>query len=174
MTASRTDRAPLLLEHLRGRLRGAALAPGDERYDTARRAWNINAEHRPALVVLAEDAADIRTAVRFARREGLCVGVLATGHGTGVPCDGLLFNTSRMRTVRVDPGARIARVDAGAVWEDVIGAAAAHGLAGLPGSSARSASSDTPSEAASGGWAGDMGWPRIPSPAPRSSRPTAS
>ena len=64
--------------------------------------------------------------------------MLATGHGTGTPCDGgLLVNTSRMRIVRVDPVARTARVDAGAVWEDVIDAAAAHGIAGLPGSSAK-------------------------------------
>ena len=136
MTASHIDLVPRELERLRARLRGAALAPGDEGYDTARRAWNLNAVHRPALVVLAEDASDVRAAVRYARREGLGVGVLATGHGTGVPCDGLLVNTCRMRTVRVDPVARTARVDAGAVWKHVIDAAAVHGLAGLPGSSA--------------------------------------
>ena len=136
MTASRTDRAPRELERLQSRLRGTALTPGDKGYDIARRAWNLNAVHRPALVVLAEDASDIRLAVRYARREGLGVGMLATGHGTGVPGDGLLVNTSRMRAVRVDPVTRIARVDAGALWTDVIDAAAAHGLAGLPGSSA--------------------------------------
>lgn len=136
MTASRTDRAPQELERLRAGLRGAALTPEDDGYDTARRAWNLNADHRPALVVLAEDASDIRAAVRYARREGLGIGVLATGHGTGVQCDGLLVNTSRMRAVRVNPVARTATVAAGAVWKDVIDAAAAHGLAGLPGSSA--------------------------------------
>ena len=136
MTASRTDRAPRELERLQSRLRGTALTPGDKGYDIARRAWNLNAVHRPALVVLAEDASDIRLAVRYARREGLGVGMLATGHGTGVPGDGLLVNTSRMRAVRVDPVTRVARVDAGALWTDVIDAAAVHGLAGLPGSSA--------------------------------------
>ena len=76
------------------------------------------------------------TRSRSRRTAGLGVGVLATGHGTGTPCDGgLLINTSRMRGVRVDPAARVARVEAGAVWEDVVEAAAAHGLAGLPGSS---------------------------------------
>ena len=102
----------------------------------ARQAWNLKAEHRPALVVLAEDASDIRNAVRFAQTSGLGVGVLATGHGTGQPCNGgLLINTSRMRGVRVDPSARVARVEAGAIWEDVVEAAATHGLVGLPGSS---------------------------------------
>jgi FAD/FMN-containing dehydrogenase len=60
---------------------------------------------------------------------------MATGHGTGVPNrDGMLINTSRMRGVRVDPITRAARVEAGAIWDDVV-RAAAHGLAGLPGSS---------------------------------------
>jgi hypothetical protein len=64
------------------------------------------------------------------------VGVMATGHGVGAPCDGgVLVNTSRMRGVRVDPVARTARVEAGALWADVIPEATAHGLAGLVGSS---------------------------------------
>ena len=137
MTATITNRIkPELLQNLRVRLRGTAVVPGDDGYDAARRAWNLNAVHRPALVVLAQDAGDIAAAVRFARTAGLGVGVLATGHGTGLPCDdGLLINTSRMRQVRVDPVARVARVAAGAIWDDVLAAAAVHGLVGLPGSS---------------------------------------
>jgi FAD/FMN-containing dehydrogenase len=112
------------------------LRPGDPGYDDARAAWNLNAQHHPAVVVTAESADDIREAVRLARSAGLGVGVLATGHGTGAPCDaGVLINTSRMRDVRVDPERRLARVGAGAVWQDVVDAAAVHGLAGLPGSS---------------------------------------
>ena len=64
--------------------------------------------------------------------------VMATGHGTAPPCDGgLLINTSRMTGVHIDPAARTARVEAGARWADVVPAAAAHGLAGLPGSSSQ-------------------------------------
>jgi len=125
-----------MLETLRPLLHGTATGPGDAGYDSARAAWNLNADHRPALVVMADDAHDIRVAVRMARQEGLGVGVLATGHGTGAPCDGgLLINTSRMGGVSVDPVGRIARVEAGAVWRDVVQAAAAHGLAALAGSS---------------------------------------
>ena len=123
------------LETLRAGLRGTALAPGEEGYEEASRAWNLNASQRPALVVLAEGASDVMTAVRFAREGGLGVGVMATGHGVGTPCDGgVLINTSRMRSVRVDPVARTARVEAGALWKDVIPEAQAHGLAGLVGS----------------------------------------
>jgi len=63
------------------------------------------------------------------------VGVMATGHGVGAPCDGgVLINTSNMRGVRVDPVARTARVEAGALWTDLIHESQPHGLAGLMGS----------------------------------------
>jgi FAD/FMN-containing dehydrogenase len=123
------------VDELRARLRGALLHPGDEGYDEARAAWNLNAHQRPALVVVAEGAADVLAAVRFARDEGLGVGVMATGHGVGTPADGgLLINTSRMRGVRIDPVLRTARVEAGVLWKDVIPKAYEHGLAGLAGS----------------------------------------
>ncbi len=75
----------------------------------------LNARQRPALVVLAEGAADVLAAVRLARDEGLGVGVMATGHGVAAPCDGgVLINTSRMKGVYVDPVTLTARVEAGA------------------------------------------------------------
>jgi hypothetical protein len=61
---------------------------------------------------------------------------MATGHGTSVPADGsLLVSTKRMSAVTVDPPARAARVEAGVRWQQVIDAAAPHGLAPLNGSS---------------------------------------
>ena len=125
-----------LVQDLRARLRGQVHAPGDEGYDAARRAWNLRAEHRPAVVALPEDSGDVQAAVRLAGDAGLGVGVLATGHGSTRPSDGaLLLNTSRLRGVKVDAATGLARVQAGAVWTDVITAAARHGLSGLPGSS---------------------------------------
>jgi len=125
-----------VLEALRGGLRGAAYAPGEEGYEEGRRAFNLNAHQHPALVVMAAGAADVIAAVRFARELGLGVGVLATGHAVAAPCDGgVLINTSRMRGVRVDPEAQTARVEAGALWRDVISEAQVFGLAGLLGSS---------------------------------------
>jgi hypothetical protein len=49
--------------------------------------------------------------------------------------DALLLKTERMRGVAIDPGVRIARVEAGVVWREVTEAAAGHGLATLSGSS---------------------------------------
>jgi FAD/FMN-containing dehydrogenase len=124
------------LDALRAGLRGAAYAPGDEGYDEARQAWNLNAHQHPALVVMAAGAADVIATVRLARELGLGVGVLATGHAVAAPCDGgVLINTSLMRGVHVDPEAQTARVEAGALWRDVIPEAQIFGLAGLSGSS---------------------------------------
>src|SRR5918998_103778 len=123
------------LEALKDALKGDAYVPSDGGYDGARAAWNLNAHQSPALVVAAEGAADVLAAVRLARDEGLGVGVMATGHGVAAPCDGgVLINTSRMRGVHVDPETRTARVEAGAKWADLVPEAAAHGLAGLQGS----------------------------------------
>ena len=124
------------LEALRAGLKGTACLRGDEGYDGARAAWNLNAHQHPALVVMAEGAADVLAAVHFAREQGVGVGVLATGHGVAAPADGgVLINTSRMKGVHVDPVTRTARVEAGVKWADVVPEAAVHGLAGLQGSS---------------------------------------
>jgi hypothetical protein len=124
------------LEELRAGLRGAAYVPEDEGYNEGRRGFNLNAHQEPALVVMSEGATDVVAAVRFARQQGLGVGVLATGHGVANPCDaGVLVNTSRMRGVSVDPASRSARVQPGALWSDVIPEAQKHGLVGLAGSS---------------------------------------
>jgi len=123
------------LETLRAGLRGTAHVPGEEGYDDASRAWNLAAHQSPALVVVAGGAADVMSAVRFAKEAGMGVAVMATGHGVGAACDGgVLINTSNMRGVRVDPVARTARVEAGTLWLDVVHEAQPHGLAGLMGS----------------------------------------
>src|SRR5262249_48098780 len=61
-----------------------------------------------------------------------------TGHSAaplGPLAGTLLVKTHAMRGVCIDPAARTARAEAGAVWADVIGPAAGYGLAGLAGSS---------------------------------------
>src|SRR5262249_22658752 len=49
--------------------------------------------------------------------------------------DTILLKTERMRGIHVDPKRWLARVEAGAVWLEVVEAAAEHGLAALAGSS---------------------------------------
>ncbi|MEZ4770827.1 MAG: FAD-binding protein [Caldilineales bacterium] len=131
-----THFAPEALEDLRKQIKGAVFAPGDSGYDGARMTWNLSVQQFPAVVVMATGAADIAAAVRFAARQGLKVGVQATGHGVIRPADGsLLINTAQMAGVQVDPAARTARVEAGVQWGAVLEKAQAHGLAPLLGSS---------------------------------------
>ncbi|ALG08651.1 FAD-binding oxidoreductase [Kibdelosporangium phytohabitans] len=109
---------------------------GDEAYDRLRASLNPAFDANPLVVAEATCAADVRTAVLWARDHGLPFAVQSTGHGTYVPSDGgLLVRTTPMAGVLIDPERRIARVGAGAVWGDVIAAAAPFGLAPVSGSS---------------------------------------
>src|SRR5919199_3245455 len=117
--------------------RGPVVVPGDDAYDAARATWAGGIEQRPAAVVEALGADDVRAAVVAAQDLGMPLAVQGTGHGTYVPADGsLLLSTRRMDGVLVDPDRRIARVGAGARWEQVIAAAAPFGLAPPSGSHA--------------------------------------
>ncbi|MBB3725691.1 FAD-binding oxidoreductase [Nonomuraea dietziae] len=122
---------------LRERVEGAVHAPGDERYEAERRPWNRLVDHRPAVVVEAAGPGDVRAALLTAREREVPFAVQSTGHGTLVPTDGgVLVKTTPMASVRVDPERRTARVGAGAIWSDVITAAAPYGLAPVSGTPA--------------------------------------
>ena len=49
-------------------LLGHAIAPGEPRYDELRAAWNLTVDQHPALIVVAESAADIAAAVQLCAR----------------------------------------------------------------------------------------------------------
>jgi FAD/FMN-containing dehydrogenase len=114
------------------------LAPGDGDWDAARQAFNLLVDQRPALIAIPQTAAEVAAVVRFARAEGLRVAPQSTGHNAG-PLgsleDAVLLKTSEMKDVELDVAARRARVQAGAVWEDVVPRASGLGLAALHGSS---------------------------------------
>ncbi|REE99722.1 FAD-binding oxidoreductase [Thermomonospora umbrina] len=112
------------------------LLPRDQDYEEARLPWRRTTEHRPGLIAEAAGPADVRAVVRAAGAHGLPLTVMATGHGAVRPCDGgLLLRTAAMNGVRVDPERRTVRVAAGALWGDVVAAAAPFGLAPVSGSS---------------------------------------
>src|SRR5580693_1976885 len=126
------------LKTLRTATTGDVFIRGDHGYDEARRAWNLTTDERPPVVVVAESAADVVRAVRFARSRGMRIAPQGTGHGSEPlePLqDAMLLRTVRMRGVRVDPDARTARAEAGALWRDVNVPAGELGLAALAGSS---------------------------------------
>jgi FAD/FMN-containing dehydrogenase len=123
---------PEVLDGLAAALRGPVLRPGDPDYDAARRIWNAMIDRRPALVVRCAGTADVCTAVAFARDHGLPLAVRGGGHniaGHAVCDDGLVIDLSGMRGVHVDPDARLACVDGGALLADVDHETQACGLA---------------------------------------------
>ncbi len=120
------------LDGLRGGLRGALCLPGDAGYDEARTIWNAMIDKRPAAVVRAVGANDVIQTVRLAAQHGLLLSVRGGGHniaGNAVCDGGLMLDLSRMGSVRVDPEARIARVEPGARLADLDKETQAFGLA---------------------------------------------
>ena len=125
-------------EALQSHIKGEVAFAGGPGYDEARNAWNLAVDQRPAVVVVAESAADVARAVCVARDRGLRIAPQGTGHGSSAlePLDGsMLLKTSRLRRVTVDPLRRVARAEAGAEWQHVTAPAGAHGLAALAGTS---------------------------------------
>lgn len=116
---------------------GRIATPTDADWDEARLAWNLAADQRPEAVAFVESADDVAKVVGFATEHGLRVAAQGTGHGAVAlaPLDEtILIKTERMRGIEIDPDARTARVEAGALVLELSEAAQAHGLSSMPGS----------------------------------------
>src|SRR3954452_22984037 len=120
------------VEPLRERVRGQVLTGEVAGYDEARTVHNGMFNKLPLAVLWAQQVADVIAGVGFAREHGLDLSVRDGGHsapGFGTNDGGLVIDMSPMRTVRVDPRNKTARVDAGATWGDFNYATHAFGLA---------------------------------------------
>lgn len=120
------------IESLRENLGGQVFVAGVPGYDEARRVWNGMIDKCPALIVRPSGVTDVRRSVDFAQEHGLPVAIKGGGHnvaGHAVTEGGLMLDLSAMRAVRVDPVARTARVQGGALWSAVDRETAAFGLA---------------------------------------------
>jgi len=130
----KTKVSAIAIEALGARLRGSLLNEGDASYDEARTIWNAMIDRRPGLIVRCAGAADVVSAVRFARDNGLLVAVRGGGHniaGSAVCDGGLMIDLSQMKSVRVDAAAQRAWVEPGATLADVDKETQAFGL-GVP------------------------------------------
>jgi FAD/FMN-containing dehydrogenase len=110
---------------------GEVLQSGDAGYEEARTVWNAMIDREPALIVRCTGAADVMTAVDFAREFDLRLAVKGGGHnvaGTALCDDGLVIDLSPMDAVRVDPDTQTARVQAGATIGDLDHETQAFGL----------------------------------------------
>jgi len=135
---TRTEGGAAKLRALGDRLSGDVVVPGDENWDAARQAWNLAVDQQPVAVVYPESAADVVAAVQLAAEHGLRVAFNAGGHNAGPidwSRDTLLLKTERMQGIEIDPDARRARVEAGALAKPLAKAAGEHGLTYLAGTS---------------------------------------
>ncbi len=120
------------IAHFNNTLRGDLITSEDPRYEKARKVWNGLIDKRPGLIVRCTGAADVITAVNFAREHDLVISVRGGGHnvaGTAVSEGGMVIDLSRMRSVRVDPERRSVRVEGGATLGDIDHETQAFGLA---------------------------------------------
>ncbi|MDP3858496.1 MAG: FAD-binding oxidoreductase [Stagnimonas sp.] len=104
------------LSALRQGLRGRLATPGSDDYEQARTVWNAMIDRKPALAARCAGAGDVMRAVRFARESDLLLAVRGGGHniaGNAVCEGGLQIDLSLMKSVRVDPARRTARVEPG-------------------------------------------------------------
>ncbi|HET8631248.1 MAG TPA: FAD-dependent oxidoreductase [Thermomicrobiales bacterium] len=129
---TRTLPAGAGLDDLVARLRGEVIRPGDPTYNDARAVWNAAIDRRPAGIVRAAGAADVRTALAFAHTRGLPLAVRGGGHhvaGLGTVDGGLVLDLGGMRAISVDRVARTAWVGAGTRLRDLDRATQVFGLA---------------------------------------------
>src|ERR1700741_5202617 len=110
-----------IVSTLQQSFRGRLIGPSDADYDAARALYNGMIDKRPRLIARCVDAADVITAVNFAREEGLPLAIRGGGHngpGFGSVDDVLVIDFSMMKSVRADPKPRPVRVDPGCTSGD--------------------------------------------------------
>jgi FAD/FMN-containing dehydrogenase len=115
---------------------GVVLTPGDEGYDERRTVWNAMVDRRPAVIARCVNTDDVVAALHFGRTNQLEIGVRCGGHsilGHAVPEGGLMIDLSLMNKVQVDPHARRAQVQGGALLGTLDREAQKYGLATTAG-----------------------------------------
>lgn len=113
-------------------IRGNVITPASPEYDATRKVYNAMIDRYPDVIVRCANVTDIRTAIEFAREHGLTVAIRGGGHngaGLGVCDHGLVIDLSLLKGVRVDPGTRTVRAEAGCTQADLNHAAGGFGLA---------------------------------------------
>jgi len=119
------------VKELSDSLQGRLLLPGQEGYDVARRVLNPTIDKHPALIVQPSGAADIMSAVTFARERELLLAVKCGGHsfsGKSTCESGMQIDLSNFRSARVDPFSRTAHIAGGSLLGELDHEAMAFGL----------------------------------------------
>lgn len=123
---------PRVLGRLSDRFLGELISPDRPSYDRHRAVWNGSIDRRPALIARCAGTSDVIRTIRAARDAGMDLAVRSGGHsfpGLSVVDDGVVLDLGLMKEVRVDPGARTARVQAGVLLGEMDHATQALGMA---------------------------------------------
>src|SRR5262245_47929237 len=115
---------------LRDGFSGEVILPDSADYDEARKVFNGIIDKRPAVIARCATTTDVVAAVNFGRDHALEVSVRGGGHsvaGLSVG-DGILIDLAGLKTIEVDPVAKIARAGGGVLWGEFDRATQEHGL----------------------------------------------
>jgi len=136
LTGDKTPLSDDSLTALRVAVRGDVLLPDAPGFAASASVWNGMITRSPALVVRPTGTADVIAALGFAREHQILLSIKGGGHniaGTAVAEHGMMLDMSRLRGVLVDPKARRALVQPGALLGDVDRETQVHGLATVLG-----------------------------------------
>jgi FAD/FMN-containing dehydrogenase len=113
-----TDLNLRALAGFRAGLMGSVLLPGDVGYRDARSIHNAMPDRHPSAIVQCESVEDVSRAILFGRDCEKEIAIRGGGHGVAgnaLTDGGIVIDLRRMQSVAVDPEARTARVDGGAL-----------------------------------------------------------
>ncbi|WP_063046618.1 FAD-binding oxidoreductase [Nocardia pseudovaccinii] len=97
-------------------LTGHIVRPGDASYTDARLGWDQLFSHYPLVIVFAQETQDVVNALTWARQHNVALRVRSGRHaleGWSNVDNGIVIDVSQLKSVQIDPGARIATVGAG-------------------------------------------------------------
>ena len=120
------------VEKFTTQLSGKVILPDDADYDETRKVYNAMINKHPGIFAMCTDVNDVVSAVNFARKNNLLVGVRGGGHnggGLGLCDDGLVIDLSGIRFIKVNPETKTVKVGGGNVWGEVDKATHPFGLA---------------------------------------------
>ena len=116
-------------KHLKQRLLGSLIQPGDNGYDKQRTPWLQVVDQLPAAIVNAANTQDVVETLRFVREMELDLAVQNTGHGIAAPCNaGILLRLSEMKATQVSATGGTATVEPGVLSGELLKAAEPYGL----------------------------------------------
>jgi len=127
-----TQAAGAQVEALKAAMAGAVVTPDELDYEQARKVWNADIDYRPAVIAQCTTAQDVAEAILFGREQGLELAVRCGAHsmpGYSSVDGGLVIDLGRMNQVTVDPQAKRARVQGGALLRDLDAATQGYALA---------------------------------------------